>query len=408
MAEARAIALEHATLGQPSLLFPGVGVDNLVSGIRVLADAVPGAEGFIVSGIRRDVHRAEREREVNQLLLNVENAYWNLYGSYWQLFTREQGLRFAYETCKIVAAKYKDGHASLADFTRAEGQYNQFRSQRLQAIDAALDNERQLRAMLGMRIEDSTLVPSDAPTVVEKRPDWDKALADTLKQRPEIRLARQDVKIAEKDSLEQRRAREVLQDQELKAERFLGLYYRRMSSAYFQIKAARDQREKFATQLKVRSELAGESSTTRNKLALLEDLFDAQRSWADALASEYQAIVTYNNALAGWEYAKGASMAYAHVRFAEEAPSDEEEVRAVEQERDRTREKVRSEPAAPVNWYLTAPKTDDHAVRQQPLAAFSLPSLWKTTQPLKEAEELPPVKKGMDVDKWLGELPPLK
>jgi len=366
--------------------------------------------GILIARVRFNQNRAEFERNVNQMLLNVEDAYWNLYGSYWQLYSREQGLRFAYRAWRDYARKFNVGAANLAEIARAEGQYNQFRSQRLQAIDTVLDNERQLRAMLGMQTEDGTrLVPSDAPIVVEKRPDWDKALTETLKRRPEMRLARQDVKSAEKNSLEQRRALLVLQDQELKAERFLGLYYRRMSSAYFQIKAARDQRERFTTQLKRSAETYHvDSSTPGDKLAALEYLLDAQRSWADALATEYQAIVTYNNALAGWEYAKGASMAYAHVRFTEDTASDDEEVRAVEQERDRTREKVRREKAAPVDWYLTASKTDDHAVRQQPMTAFSLPSLWKTIQPLKEAEELPPVREGIDVDKWLGDLPPLK
>ncbi len=55
----------------------------------------------------------------------------------------------------------------------------------------------------------------------------------------------------------------VLQDQELKAERFLGLYYRRMSSGYFQIKAARAQREAFATQLRVRYEMYRPAPTSR-------------------------------------------------------------------------------------------------------------------------------------------------
>ena len=163
------------------------------------------------------------------------------------------------------------------------------------ALDTVLDNERQLRAMLGMSIEDGTrLVPSDTPTIVEKRPDWEKALTEALKNRPELRIAREEIKLAEakvwalerigpspgrwdcgpEDSnvvenktdpscmrcaawdyivpwnliwwslprlqeaeLQLRRTRQVLQDQELKTERFLGLYYRRMSSAYFQIKA---------------------------------------------------------------------------------------------------------------------------------------------------------------------------
>ncbi|HEY7423678.1 MAG TPA: sigma-70 family RNA polymerase sigma factor [Gemmataceae bacterium] len=465
LAEARAIALEQRDANQPALYFPGVGLDNLIAAphdappsdsdsIRVLADRTAGADGIVVCGVPQDKHQLDRERHINQILLNIETAYWNVYGSYWQLYSREQALRFAYEACAIVAAKYKVGRASLADFAQAEGQYNLFRSQRLQAIDNLLDNERQLRAMLGLpapkqtgyelfpaqrlqandlaldnkgrmwissgkQIEEvgTRLVPSDAPTVVEQQPDWEKGLAEALKNRPELRLARQDVKLAKEDKLakknspEQRqaqlqltRASLVLQDQELKTERFLGLEYRRISSAYFQIKAARKQRLAFATQLRVRYEKyrAGAQDAT------LDLLLEAQRFWADALATEYQAIVTYNNAVCGFEFAKGAIMTYAHVRLAEEPPTDEEEVPAVQRERKRTRSKVRREPAASVDWSSTVPKTGGNAVRQRPEAAISLPSLWKMTPPLKRADELPPVEEGIDADKWLRELAPLE
>ncbi|MFM7149486.1 MAG: hypothetical protein ACKO23_06550, partial [Gemmataceae bacterium] len=57
----------------------------------------PTAEGILITRLRFDQSRAEFERQLNQMLLNVEVAYWNLYGSYWQLYSREQGLRFAYE-----------------------------------------------------------------------------------------------------------------------------------------------------------------------------------------------------------------------------------------------------------------------------------------------------------------------
>src|SRR5262249_39207587 len=49
------------------------------------------SEGIVLQRIRFDQSRADLERAVNQMLLNVETAYWNLYGSYWNLYSREQG-----------------------------------------------------------------------------------------------------------------------------------------------------------------------------------------------------------------------------------------------------------------------------------------------------------------------------
>ena len=95
-------------------------------------------------------------------------------------------------------AQFRVGRVSRAALAQAEGQYNLFRSQRLQAIDTVLDNERQLRAMLGMQIEDGTrLVPSDAPTLAEYRPDWKTGWFEAMQNRPELFMARQDVKVAQ-------------------------------------------------------------------------------------------------------------------------------------------------------------------------------------------------------------------
>jgi hypothetical protein len=450
LAEARAIALENSHFGQPSLLYPGVGLDNRLAvpqgsppvSFRVLAHTMPKAKGILVTGIDAGGSRNELERNVNQMLLNVEVAYWNLYGSYWQLYSREQALRFAYETWKIAGAKYKNGQIGLADFTHVRGQYELFRNQRLQALDTALDNDRQLRAMLGLPIDNGVrLVPSDAPTLVEKHPDWQAAWAVAMK-RPELRMAREEVKAAELNLLvtkkvlapalilcgvQDRKSEEecsgdnpfrtqmpygtrsgsscvrqaqlklartflVLQDQELKAERFLGLYYRRMSSGYAQIKATRAQREAFTTQLRVRWDLyrVGNSGTgIGSQAATLNLLLEAQRFWADALAAEFQAITTYNNALAGWEYGKGTILAHAHVTLADEPPVGDT-VRAVVYERKRTRSRVSREPGVLANSVLNVPAPLIANADTPTEKAPSLAALWKCFPPLRDAAPLPP------------------
>jgi hypothetical protein len=410
LAEARAIALERSNCGQRWLPhgsgFDSDGMPSDSVSICVLAGGKPGSKRIILAGVPRGPRRAEYERNINQVLLNIENAYWNLYSSYWQLYGHEQGLRLAYETWKLAQAKYKAGRTSRAAVAQAEGQYNLFRSQHLAALDTVMDNERQLWAMMGLPIENGTwLVPSDAPTLVEQQPDWKEARLHTLKHRPELRLAQREVMLAswnvaaakqarefaksDKDvqtcdaglrqaELREERARQVLDDQGMKSERFLGLYYRRMSSTYFQIKAARAQREAFAKQLRIRAE----SYKTDSEDASLDLLLEAQRFWADALTTECQAIVTYNNAIAGWEYAKGDLMKHAHVHLTEEAPEGSDAVRAVVREHKRTRQHVRREPGVPADSPLAVLDTCGSDTKAM---APSLPALWKRFPPLKEA-----------------------
>jgi hypothetical protein len=420
LAEARVSALDHGNPGQSSVFFPGIAAPGGDYSVPVRPVIKPGSKCIFLAGVRRDPRPAELERNINHVLLNVETAYWNLYGSYWQLYSREEGLRLAEETWKITEAQYRVGRVSRAALAQAEGQYDLFRSQRLAALDTVLDNERQLRAMIGAGFENGArIVPSDAPTLVEKKANWKKALEVAHKKRPEVYLAWKDVGQAmqslvgvslrrtvqkclpedalmdgqanEADSerqarLEFARAEAVLEDQEVKAERFLGLYYRRLSSAYFQIKAARAQRNAFATQLKIREELyrAGVNEPGVGNPVTLNLLLEAQRFWAESLATECQAIVTYNNALAGWAFAKGEIMKHARVQFAEKASDDSEEVPAVVREQKRTRRHVRQEPALAAESPLVVLDACGSGTK----AAPSLPALWKRFPLLKEVGEV--------------------
>ncbi|HTU93514.1 MAG TPA: TolC family protein, partial [Gemmataceae bacterium] len=158
LAEARAIALDHSRNSElrlfPDSGFESDGMFGDTNPIRVLAAGKAGSKSIVITGISCHPRPATYERNVNQLLLNLENAYWNLYGSYWQLHSREQSLRLAYETWKITTAQHRVGRISNAAVAQAEGQYNLFRSQCLQAIDTVLDNQRQLFAMMGLPIEE--------------------------------------------------------------------------------------------------------------------------------------------------------------------------------------------------------------------------------------------------------------
>ncbi len=414
----------------------------------------PTLEGIIISRVRFDEQRAEFERNVNQMLLNAEVAYWNLYGAYWTLYSREQGLRFAYEAYKLSRARYEAGQVKAADYYQTRGQYDLFRAQRIQAISTLLENERQLRALLGMPIDDGTrLMPSDSPTLAPYRPDWKTSLEDALTKRPELYMARQEIKVAQynlilaKNSLlpdlrftssydfnsiggkldgpvgngapqdtnalralsygnfsdwslglrmvvpigfrfghvQVRQAQitlarqmEQLKDQEQKAQRYLGRYYTQISVSYELIRAQRAQREAFAEQLRVRNQeyIAGRGT--------LDTLLEAQRFWADALANEYAAIVTYNNNLCSFEYAKGTILQHDNVTIAEGGLPCCAQVRAVDHERERTAALVIRERALPAKAGCgcgVPVNGPDHGV--------SLPAALAASPPLKDVPNLP-------------------
>src|SRR5262249_34658558 len=101
----------------------------------------------------------------------------------------------AFEAFKLNKARYEAGRATAADFYQSRGQYELFRTQRLAAIQVTLENERQLRMLLGLHVDDGTrLMPSDSPTLAPYQPDWKTALEEALTRRPELYIQRQEVK----------------------------------------------------------------------------------------------------------------------------------------------------------------------------------------------------------------------
>jgi outer membrane protein TolC len=194
---------------QPLLQGFGVEINQLLPahpGSRLMPFATGNTgEGILITRIRLDQQRAEFERNVNFLLLNVEGAYWNLYGAYYQLWAREEAMRYAYEAWRLNKDAFDVRRLAEQDLEQTRIQYEQFRSQRLTALGQVLDSERQLRGLLGMKIEDGyRLVPADTPTLAAYRPDWKISLDQALAQRPELILARDDLKFRQLDLIRQR------------------------------------------------------------------------------------------------------------------------------------------------------------------------------------------------------------
>jgi hypothetical protein len=427
-----------------SILLPNGGV---LSGLPQ-----PGVEGILVTRIRFDQERAEFQRNVNIMLANVEFSYWNLYNAYWSLYSNESALRQAYEAWKIAEVKLQAGKIAVADVAQTRGQYELFRSQRLTSLDGVLESERQLRGMLGMPVEDGKrLVPSDAPTLAAFQPDWDTALDEALNNAPSLVIAREEVKanqlnlrLAENSllpdlrvaatydvnsigthldgtdpnnafrnlssdhfnnsslalrlnvpigyrnalanvriqKLNLARSYETLRTQELKVQRALGKAYRAVFTDYEQIKAQRAQREAFGVQVTARFQEFQAGKITPDLL------LEAQRFFAQALASEYSAIRDYNNVLATFELVKGTIPQHDNVVISEGGLPTAVAERSVEHQRKRSAALELRERAVPVPLAETHV---DHPLVDVPQGSrgctASLSDLSSATAPLKEVPE---------------------
>jgi outer membrane protein TolC len=358
-------------------------------------------EGILITRLRFDQERAEFERNVDFMLLNVETAYWNLYDNYWTLYSREIALRFAFESWRITKARFDLGRDNIQNLSQTRQQFESFRGQRLQAVGAVLEGERQLRTLVGLpRVDGKRLVPIDAPTLTPYKPDWDTAVNECLTLRPELILSRKDVEFRQLDLILQKN--QLLPDlrftsqyglsgigtrldgpgdfnafKSLAQDRFtdwtLGLRLTvplGFRQAHAQVRVARlnlarsyrqlqDQEQKalgvltleyrhldeFHQQVEIQRsqrEAAAEQLGARFKEFLagkgtLDILLESQRVFAEALRTEYDAITQYNNALVAFEFAKGTILQHDNVVIAEGGLPRMASERAVAHEEARTK-----------------------------------------------------------------------
>lgn len=454
-----------SSLTGPAQSFLGGHLGSVAQGLS----AGFGTDGILIARLRFDQSRAEFERFLNYQMLNVETAYWNLYATYVDLYAAEQGLRMAHAVwARYKAIKDAGGGKEFKPYfeDRARGQYHLFSGDRTQALGRVLENERILRALLGLKADDGKqLIPIDAPTLAPYHPDWQTALEETLNLRPELVAAREELKIRQFDieiqknflkpdlrfvsrygasglgsrldgdgaafdaSTQQfrpnnafrnlamgnfsdwnlgltlnvplgyrfehasiRRSRLALaqafwavKNEERKAESALTKAYRDIFDTYKQIKDRKGQRVGFANALESLVNLVkGEALVIGS-----EEIFQAQRDYVNALRQEAQAVASYNNALAAFQFAKGTLMRHNNVVVNEGELPKCAQVRAVEHERERSKALLLRERALSVH----APAGDGLDMPRIPeFVAPSVPALLEgaaPVQPIAPPEVLP-------------------
>lgn len=154
-------------------------------------------QGILLARLQFDLQRAEFEQQINNLLENAEIAYWRLYQAYGQLYSWDEALKTALTGWRFTKSKTQqelEGTGAQELFL-TQALYEEFRGERLKALGQVLEAERNLRGILGMVNEDgSRIVPITAPTIAPYQPNWDAAVQDALALRPELVMARENLR----------------------------------------------------------------------------------------------------------------------------------------------------------------------------------------------------------------------
>lgn len=138
----------------------------------------------------------------------------------------------------------------------------------------------------------------------------------------------------------------LLQDQEERAKRYLTGQYQKINQFYRQIEIARQERKSYEATVRIYWKLiaAGFENFTPGNQAVV----DAERRLALSRLKEFEAIAEYNSTLCRFELAKGTIQQHDNITISEGPLPQAVQVRAVENERMKTRAFVMQERAQPI------------------------------------------------------------
>jgi outer membrane protein TolC len=153
---------------------------------------------IIVARTRRDAAEAAYRQTVLQTLYDVEEAYWNLVFSLEDLKVKRQSLDLARDLLERNKRERAIGTLAAIEITTAESEVATREADILQAEVLARNSEDTLRTLIGVKARDADIVgpivPTDGPAVEKRDLDVETALAQAAAGRPEIEIARLDVK----------------------------------------------------------------------------------------------------------------------------------------------------------------------------------------------------------------------
>ena len=324
------------------------------------------------------------ELNVHQLLRDVELAYWQLYFTYQDLYSRQFGVEQALVTWQNEKNRQAVGTGALPNVAQAREQLESFRAAWIQALSRVIAAERSLRELLGLPPDDNRqIVPADTPTIAEYTPSWSVAVTEALELRPELIAQRHQIRAFELELFRQKNGLlpdltfaaqytitglndefdgsvDRLTDNDFK-DWYLGIRYRRpigeraanaavqraelqLDQAHAELRnsqhtalheLAEAYRDIFANRRLIQIQKDRSEAAARNLEAQQESyrvgrqsldvLLEAQTLFAEALRDEGQAIAQYNQSLIRWEFAKGTILQNDNVALAEQilAPPDE-------------------------------------------------------------------------------------
>ena len=156
--------------------------------------------GIEVARRNRDFSRVSFEQTVISTAQSVESAYWNLVYTIDNLKATQHSLMLAQDLLDQTRARVRIGTSAPIDIVQSEAAVAARELDIIQAENAVENAGDVLKGLMGFEnAEDwkSKVVPTDALEATTELVDLDKAIADALARRPELRQRQLELEIGE-------------------------------------------------------------------------------------------------------------------------------------------------------------------------------------------------------------------
>jgi len=150
---------------------------------------------IVLARINTDISAANFEGSVRNLVLDIENTYWDLYCAYRAVETAKIGRDSSQVTWNNTNEKKLGGLEDTQHEAQAREQYFFFRAALQQALQQVYEVESRLRFLMGLAPTDGRAIrPSSEPTAAKVEFDWTAIHTEALVRSPELRSQKWQIK----------------------------------------------------------------------------------------------------------------------------------------------------------------------------------------------------------------------
>ncbi len=163
----------------------------------------PLLKGFGLTATKRNIYVNANNRKkslytlkqkVMDLVLNVENAYWDLVSALGNLEVQKQSLKRSKELLRQNEIKVKVGTSAPIDILESKAEVANYESQVINAERRIQSSQENLKKILNLSKSNVIVVPTDEPDVNAVETNFDKFIAEALRNRPDVEKAKLDLK----------------------------------------------------------------------------------------------------------------------------------------------------------------------------------------------------------------------